>query len=95
MDTSENEIMCCYAHKDQDLVWSPDGTEIASAGKDKTVQVWNAKNGSMRRRRSPYGYALHVRRLWVGEWSYVSSFDYFRLRFFFRLAFAILAFCLL
>src|SRR5262249_42785957 len=28
------------------VAWSPDGTRIASAGSDNTVQVWNATDGS-------------------------------------------------
>ena len=28
-----------------DLAWSPDGTRIASASYDKTVQVWDATTG--------------------------------------------------
>src|SRR5207245_1217229 len=30
------------------VAWSPDGTHIASAGADNTVQVWNAHDGSQK-----------------------------------------------
>jgi Tol biopolymer transport system component len=32
------------------IAWSPDGTKIASASDDKTVQVWNSKTGKLLRK---------------------------------------------
>lgn len=45
------DLLCTYRgmHIDRisTLVWSPDGTRIASASYDKTVQVWNATTGKL------------------------------------------------
>jgi serine/threonine protein kinase/WD40 repeat protein len=46
------------------LVWSPDGSRIASASDDKTVQVWGALDGSQ-----PLTYAEHTREVLSVAWS--------------------------
>src|SRR5882762_8914863 len=66
--------------------------EIVGYPQDRNTIPLLALQGHWRLQRSPCECALHVLRLWVDE-SCVSSFDYFLLRFFFRLAFAILTFC--
>ena len=47
--TAAGAIICTYrghTHFVEAAVWSPDGTRIASASRDKTVQVWNTFTGS-------------------------------------------------
>jgi WD40 repeat protein len=46
------------------VAWSPAGKLIASAGNDKTVQVWNANNGG-----SPYIYRGHTDDVAAVAWS--------------------------
>jgi serine/threonine protein kinase len=36
-----------HTHRVQALAWSPDGTYVASASRDKTVQVWQAATGKL------------------------------------------------
>src|SRR5947207_9773901 len=66
--------------------------EIAGYPQDRNTIPWLALQSHRRLQRSPCECVLHVLRLWVDE-SCGSSFDYFLLRFFLRLAFAILTFC--
>jgi WD40 repeat protein len=46
------------------LAWSPDGTRVASASYDQTVQVWEAKTG-----RQILTYKGHVAPVWAVAWS--------------------------
>src|SRR6266705_195899 len=46
------------------VVWSPDGTRIASAGGDKTVQVWNSADGQ-----HMYTYRGHTGNVYSVAWS--------------------------
>jgi len=46
------------------VVWSPDGKRIASGSVDKTVQVWDAADGS-----HVYTYRGHSNRVWSVAWS--------------------------
>ena len=46
------------------LAWSPDGTRIASASKDKTVQVWDATTGD-----TLVTYRGHTRWVYAVAWS--------------------------
>src|SRR5437016_2762308 len=46
------------------VAWSPDGTRIASASNDGTVQVWDAANGG-----HVYTYRGHTDRVNVVAWS--------------------------
>ena len=53
-------------HSDQVLAvaWSPDGTRIASASYDNTVQIWDAANGG-----HPFAYRGHSKEVWSVAWS--------------------------
>lgn len=57
------------------VTWSPDGKRIASASTDRTVQVWDAVNGSYR-----YTYRGHIDDVWAVAWSpkgqYIASASY-------------------
>lgn len=60
-------IICTYhghTHFVQAAVWSPDGTRIASASRDKTVQVWNASIGN-----HLFTYQAHTDRVQTVAWS--------------------------
>jgi eukaryotic-like serine/threonine-protein kinase len=46
------------------VAWSPDGTNIASASVDKTVQVWSASNGSL-----VYRFPYQSDEIWAVAWS--------------------------
>lgn len=46
------------------VAWSPDGTRIASASDDHTVQVWGALDGA-----SPLTYSKHTREVLAVSWS--------------------------
>jgi len=46
------------------IAWSPDGTRIASASEDRTVQVWDATTGS-----NVFTYRGHSRQVWSVVWS--------------------------
>ncbi len=46
------------------VAWSPDGKQIASASVDKTVQVWNASDGS-----SAYTFTHQQGEIWAVAWS--------------------------
>lgn len=46
------------------VAWSPDGTRIASASYDRTVQVWNAKTG-----KTLVTYQGHAAPVWEVAWS--------------------------
>ena len=48
----------------EDVQWSPNGTRIASASKDGTVQVWDATTGG-----NPYTYTGHTGLVWALAWS--------------------------
>jgi len=50
------------------VAWSPDGKMIASAGGDKTVQVWDAANGNLL-----YTYTGHTDSVYAVAWSYDSK----------------------
>jgi eukaryotic-like serine/threonine-protein kinase len=54
------------AHADAALsvAWSPDGSRIASAGRDKTVHVWNARTGELLRE-----FAKHTDAVTSVAWS--------------------------
>src|SRR6266498_2537524 len=55
-----------------DLVWSPDGTRIASASYDKTVQVWDATTG--KRLLTYYGHTDAVTALaWSPDDQHIAS----------------------
>jgi WD40 repeat protein len=45
--------------------WSPDSTKLASAGRDQTVRVWAARNGS-----NSYTYKGHSDRITALDWSH-------------------------
>jgi serine/threonine protein kinase len=65
--TASGAIICTYrghTHFVQVAVWSPDGTRIASASVDKTVQVWNAATGS-----HLFTYQGHADRVQAVAWS--------------------------
>lgn len=65
--TASGAIICTYhghTHFVQAAVWSPDGTRIASASRDKTVQVWNAATGS-----HLFTYQGHADRVHAVAWS--------------------------
>ena len=65
--TASGAIICIYrghTHFVQAAVWSPDGTRIASASRDKTVQVWNAATGS-----HLFTYPGHADRVYAVAWS--------------------------
>src|ERR1700693_4260066 len=47
------------------VAWAPDSTRLASAGRDQTVQVWDARNGS-----NPYTYKGHSDRITALDWSH-------------------------
>ncbi len=49
--------------------WSPDGRYIASAGRDRTVLVWDATTGSV-----VYAYHGHTDEIWHVAWSPDSRF---------------------
>lgn len=54
------------------VVWSPDGTRIASAGNDSTVQIWNATTGH--RLVTYHGHAASVRLIaWSPESTRIAS----------------------
>jgi WD40 repeat protein len=42
-----HELLTYDGHKDkvQGLAWTPDGTKIVSAGKEKSIKIWNASTG--------------------------------------------------
>ncbi len=47
-DASNGKVLVTYTgHSNavERIAWSPDGTRIASASYDGTVQVWNPSNG--------------------------------------------------
>jgi WD40 repeat protein len=46
------------------VVWSPDGTHIASSSDDGTVQVWDAANGGQ-----VYTYRGHSDGVWGVAWA--------------------------
>ncbi|HEX7734421.1 MAG TPA: protein kinase, partial [Ktedonobacteraceae bacterium] len=46
------------------VAWSPDGTRLASASHDRTVQVWNASNGS-----ALFSYQGHSSKVNAVSWS--------------------------
>ncbi len=46
------------------LAWSPDGTKVASAGVDKTVQIWDAQTG-----KTILGYRRHASLVNALAWS--------------------------
>ncbi len=50
------------------VAWSPNGKYIASAGKDRTVQVWNASNGTL-----VYTYTDHSDTVYGIAWSHDST----------------------
>ncbi len=46
------------------VAWSPDGTRLASGSNDKTVQIWNARDGSQL-----FTYRGHSDGVWSVVWS--------------------------
>ena len=46
------------------IIWSPDSTYIASGGDDKTIQVWDAMSGKLR-----LTYTGHADTAWPLAWS--------------------------
>jgi WD40 repeat protein len=53
-----------HSHTVYALAWSPDSTRIASGSRDKTVQVWNAADGS-----KVYSYRGHSGTVYGLAWS--------------------------
>jgi WD40 repeat protein len=50
------------------VAWSPDGRRIASGSSDRTVQVWDAANGS-----HPFTYQDHTTTVLAVAWSFDSK----------------------
>jgi len=61
---SEAKQVCTMPNGVSDLAWSPDGTRIASASYDGTVQVWEAKTGKLL-----VTYKGHNAPVWEVAWS--------------------------
>src|ERR1051326_1858334 len=64
---SDPHLLFTYkGHTDEVYIvtWSPDSTRLASAGRDQTVQVWDAYNGN-----HPYTYKGHSDRITALDWS--------------------------
>jgi WD40 repeat protein len=64
-------VCCGHSTRVTSVAWSPDGTRIASAGFDRTVQIWNAVGGNSI---SPMGshlltYRGHTDRVLYVAWS--------------------------
>jgi len=64
---SRGQQLCIYCqHRDsvQSVAWSPDGKYIASCGRDKTVQIWEAATGM-----KLLTYGQHVSYVYNAAWS--------------------------
>ncbi len=61
-----NTLFICMGHSSRvtAVAWSPDGKYLASASYDKTVQIWNANNGS-----NLLTYKAHGARVNALSWS--------------------------
>jgi Tol biopolymer transport system component len=60
-------MVCMYrghAHRVQMVAWSPDGIFLASASRDKTVQVWEATTG-----KQVFAYQGHTAQVHAVAWS--------------------------
>lgn len=63
-DLHEIVVFAQHTATVQALSWSPDGTYLASAGHDGTIQVWEATTGEVR---TQYGEYTHA--IWSVMWS--------------------------
>ena len=68
-----------HGHHDSvnSLCWSPDGKRIASASSDRTIQIWNALNGS--NLFTYHGHSESIKQvLWSPDGEYLASVDWGR-----------------
>lgn len=63
---TNQQVQTCQGHWAgvSGLAWSPDGTRLAAAGWDATVQVWNAATGAQ-----IFTYQGHAAPTWSVAWS--------------------------
>jgi WD40 repeat protein len=65
MDTGSNVLTYRgHSNKVNAVTWSPDGTRIASASDDRTVQIWDATTGEL-----IFAYQGHTKEVSSVVWS--------------------------
>lgn len=79
-DAGFNPLLAFPAHKDTiySIAFSPDGSKLASAARDKTAKLWNAETLSplsrMDRNSGGHGYSVNAV-LWMGNDAVITASD--------------------